>query len=160
MVTRELTREEEDRLYAISCIPAVIISTAIALHYLFFRLEQIYPPGAPFEPVMWDVLPRFFLPLLTWAPISFILTFEILYHRKIKKPLKFHVKRFMGRTLVLLIGMALFYATWIPFIFLYPLISASYALIWWVIFFIIWSLTFYVILTKFKGFFSKLEKGE
>jgi len=157
MVTRELTREEEDRLYAISCIPFVIISTAIALHYLFFRLEEVYPPGAPFEPVIWDILPRLFLPLLTWAPISFILTFEILYHRKIKKPLKFHVKRFMGRTLVLLIGMASFFAIYIPFLFLSPLISASYALIFILI---IWSLTFYVILTKFKGFFGKLEKGE
>ncbi len=158
MTSEELTRKEEDRLYAMSSIPFLIIFFVTLIYYSFFRLEEIYPPGAPFEPVMWDMLPRFFLPMLTMAPITFFLTFEILYHRKIKKPLKFHVKRFTGRMVILLTAVALFSAIYIfSYFVLSPLISARYALLCTLI---IWSLTFYAIITKFRGFFSKLEKGE
>ncbi len=157
MVTRELTREEEDWLYAISCIPSVIISTAIVFHYLFFRLGEVYPPGASFEPVVWDSLTRMFLPVLTISPITFLLTFEILYHRKIKKSLKFHVKRFTGRMVTVLTATVSFFAICIPFLFLSPLISARYALL---CAFIISLLALYAILTKFRRFFSRLEKGE
>lgn len=54
-----------------------------------------------------DFLVRWFLPFAFSCLESGFVTFEVLYHKRIKKPLKFHLKRLAANSLIILFGIAL-----------------------------------------------------
>lgn len=151
MVADGLTREEKDRLYGMSVIPMVLVFAVAIFYYGFVHLEQVYPP----ESLMWDALINLFPPVAFGMPVAFCLTFEILYSRKMKCPPKFHVKRFLGRMVTVLVGALSFFAIYLAsYFFLAPVISERFAILcsFW-----IWLLAFGTAIVKFRKLFSRLE---
>jgi hypothetical protein len=153
MTLDRLTRKEEERLYFLSSIPAVVIFFISACYYGFVHLNESYPQ----ESFMWDFLTHFFLQVMIGAPAAAVLTFEILYQRRMKSPVKIHAKRFLSRMTLVLVSVFLLFASYvISCFFLAPLISERYAML---CSFFIWVLTLCIILSKFKRFINLLNKG-
>jgi hypothetical protein len=99
-----------------------------------------------------------FLPILIGGLIAFCLAFEILYHWKVKSPVKFHVKRFLGRVFEILIFDFFFFVSYLAsYFFLAPVISESFAII---CSFVIFAVVAGISINKFKNLFSKLEKAQ
>jgi cobalamin biosynthesis protein CobD/CbiB len=154
LTQEELTQEETNRLYSLSAIPAVLIFAIVTVYYSFVHLEQVYPPRS----LMWDLLLNLFPPVITGMPVAFFATFEILCSRKLRSPLNLHAKRFLGRMATVLIGALSFVASYIASYFLLvPLISERHAVL---ASFLIWLLILGILVSKFKHFFSNLEKGK
>lgn len=148
-----ISLEEENRLYGLSSIPAVIVSTILAFYYGFGHLSYL-PKGVS---IMWDLLWNLLTPGLALAPTVFFLTYEILTVRK-EKSTSLHVKRFLGRIIILFITESLLILVYLSaYFFLAPLISERFAVLSSLL---IWLAVLMVGLGKFRVFFDRLEKGE
>jgi hypothetical protein len=144
--------EEENRFYALSSIPAIVVSTILAVCYGFGHLTQL-PSGTP---IMWDLLWNFIIPVVSLAPVSSFLACEILTLKK-EKSGTLHVKRFAGRMAILLVcTLLLIFVYLLSYLFLAPLISERFAVLSTLL---MWLLILMVGLVRFKALFSKLEKG-
>jgi hypothetical protein len=138
--------QSDETANAISSIPAVLISAAIAIYYSFWRLPTLYAQGLGFNAVLWDMIPYVILPGLTLAPLSFCIAYEIIWRINENTSLQLQVRRFMGRVLIQLIGIGVFTAAYLFSLnFLLPATSPSIAL---ALTAIIWSLAFYAIMRK------------
>jgi hypothetical protein len=152
----KISQKEEDKLYLISSIPSILICLAFAMLYTF-RVKEIYQQGFQFDYILWDMIP-YFLMLPITASFSFLLAYEVLYHRKIKEPLNFHIKRLTGRITTVIFGATSFVLIYTAFLtFLLPLTSPAITLF---AISLVWSLLFFMLMKKFKETFSKFEKGE
>jgi|GEM_PF-4758113 len=147
-----LSWEEKNQLYGMACIPFFIVFFVFAAYFLFYLVQNNLAES------IWDALTYFVLPsFLIGLPSSFV-TFEILYHRKIKQPLILHVKRFSGRVLLTIAAMLSFCgALALSDVYLSPVVSETHTAI---VGGLIWMVGFFLVLTTFREFFSKLDKGE
>jgi hypothetical protein len=86
------------------------------------------------------------------------LSFEVLYRRKVKKPLRFHLKRFAGRMMIIAGGASLFFAILSVFDAILSLSREGVEI------FIyggaIWFAVWFAIVVRFKQVFGKLYKGQ
>ncbi len=144
---------KDDSLYFFACVPSIVLCIVLSLLY-FPRLDTIYPPGAPFEPVLWDSFVYFETPLMIFAPLLFIITFEILDHRRTESTFGFHLRRLAKNVLTQTIAVTIFASVFLlSLIFLLPFASAGITLAF---IGIAWSLLFYAVMTKLRGIFTKL----
>jgi hypothetical protein len=151
-MTRQISLNEDNKLYGISSIPAVIVSAILAIYYGFGHLTYL-PSGTS---VMWDSLWNLVIPGLALAPTAFFLTYEIVTSKK-EKSTVLHVKRFLGRMAILLIAESSLVAVYLAsYFFLAPIISERFAVLCSLL---IWLAVLMLGLSKFKGFFDRLEKG-
>jgi hypothetical protein len=147
----ELSWEDKNRLYGISMIPFFAMLFALSIYFVYLMESNLLKS-------MWDLVVQIGLPLISIGLPASSLTFEVLHHRKIKKPLIFHVKRFTGRVLLILTS-ALSFFGFLAIIntSLSPIIGEEGTFIAGIL---IWLLAFCVVLTTSREFFTKLEKGE
>jgi len=151
-MTGRSSLDEENRLYAISAVPLVIVSIALALFYLFGHFVS-QPPQTS---VMLDLLWNLVIPGLALASTAFFLTYEILTGKK-EKSTVLHVKRFSGRMAILFIAESSLVAVYLAsYFFLAPIISERFAVLCSLL---IWLAVLMFGLSKFRGFFDRLEKG-
>jgi len=149
----ELSLEQKNRLHGMAAIPFFVVFFVLTYYFLFYLVSYGIVVGT-----IWDFFIYFVLPLFLIGVPSSCLAFEILYHREIKQPLTLHVKRFSGRVLLIIpSGLSFCGLLALANIFLSPITGEKYAII---IGGLTWMLGFYVVLTKFKEFFSKLDRGE
>jgi hypothetical protein len=151
MTTMELSQKEERHLLNLSVIPAALVTYLLIACFFYFTPNQL-------SLSMWDYLARFGIPFAIAIPITIFLSFEILYSRKINKPISYHIKRFLGRMSIILTGIL---------IFVIALVMIYFALISWidewkvllltgVIWFGIWGPSVF----RFKKTLKKLYKGQ
>lgn len=147
----DLSWEEKNRLYGMSMIPFFVVLFALSIYFVYLMKNNLLKS-------MWDLVLQIGLPLIVIGLPAASLTFEVLHHRKTKKPLIFHLKRFTGRVLLILISAFSFFSflailnTLLP-----PIIGEEGTFIAGIL---IWLLAFYVVLTTFRDFFTKLDKGD
>jgi heme/copper-type cytochrome/quinol oxidase subunit 2 len=145
------SNSKEDNLYFMSSIPSIIFCIILSFIYLP-RLNVIYPPGAEFDPVLWDFFAYFMTPLMIFAPLLFIITFEILDHRRTKDTFGSHLKRLGKNILTQAIAVAILTSVFlVSLTFLLPFTSAGITLAF---IGIAWSLLFYVAMTRLKRVFT------
>jgi hypothetical protein len=147
----ELSWEEKNRLYGLSMIPFLAVLFALSIYFIYLMEKNLLTS-------LWDIIIQIGLPLILIGLPMASLMFEVLSHRKNKQPLIFHMKRFMGRVLLILASALSFFGLLaIINVFLSPIIGEEFVFISGIL---IWLLGFYVVLTMFKEFFMKLDKGE
>lgn len=152
----ELTEDEFGRIVLLSAIPFII--TALAVFFLYMSPIRNSLSDVDFERIFIYVFSIFFLLFLPLSFIAFSLTFEILYHTKIRKSFIFHVKRFVGRVILSAVVATLFTATTNAlYILLSPFLGVEHVVR---VALIAGSLVIVIAVWKFKHFFGRLEKGE
>ena len=57
----------------------------------------------------WEFITLIGLPFFIIFPSTFMISFEILYHRKVRKRISFHLKRFIGQMFFLLVSTLWFF---------------------------------------------------
>lgn len=141
MNAEELSWEEKNHLYKLCTIPTLIVFYAILI-YLVYLMRT-----SPFKTV-WEGL--FHIgPLLTVMPTTFFITFEVLYHRKVKKPLGFHMKRFAGRMLLLAVSVLSYFGFLIYLI--KPIFSPIVGDRDFLVGSVLWVIIFSMIIKRFRG---------
>jgi hypothetical protein len=128
---------------------------------LVIFIPSALPFGNSSSEVSEKTLATAFSILFPWAlPTSlmvFSLTFEILYHMKIKMPFIFHAKRFLGRMVISVLCAVMFSATiTMLYTFLSPFVSVRDVL---KIALPVGAVIFGIVILKFQKFFRKLESG-
>jgi hypothetical protein len=152
MTEKELSEDEMGRIVLMSAIPMIAFGVSAFFLYLLPQRVDAAPPENVIKIISYFI--SFFLP---GAFITFAVTFEILYHRKLRKTLRFHVKRFFCRVIVCAIFALLFTAIIdILYLFLFPLMSIKLIV---ASAFLLIVVMLGVAVWKFRDFFSKLDKG-
>jgi len=98
MAESELTLEEREHLHKMSAIALVVVFSVIMLYFVYLMDTD------PLK-TSWDFIVRIGLPSAVGMPTAFFLTFEVLYHRRVKKRIQFHLRRFACNMLVPVSGM-------------------------------------------------------
>jgi small-conductance mechanosensitive channel len=98
---QDLSQEETNHLYELSTIP-------MALVFFIFLGYFVYLEDNSLLKTQLDFIFRLFLPFAFSCLESGFVAFEVLYHRRIKKPLRFQLKRLTLNSLIMLFGIALF----------------------------------------------------
>ncbi len=133
-----------------SMIPFLVVLFALSIYFVYLMENNLLKS-------LWDLVVQIGLPIIVIGLPAASLTFEVLHHRKIKNPLMFHMKRFTGRVLLILISaFSLFSFLAILNTLLPSIIGEEGTFIAGIL---IWLLAFYVVLKTFRGFFTKLDKG-
>lgn len=149
MVTEELSGEDTNHLYKLCVIPTLVVFYAILTYFVYLmRTDSLK--------TIWDFTFRvgwFFI----FMPTTFFVAFEVLYHRKITKPLRFHLKRFTGRMLPILASALSYFGFLIVAELIFSPIVGDRAFL---VGSILWLAIFVVIVLKLKRFVGKLDKGE
>jgi hypothetical protein len=119
---KHLSREEEERLIALSIIPFIPILLFFVAH-----VAQLKSMGAiaSFSDALGYVILAATLLLATACAV-----YEVASSFKIKEPLSFRVKRFLSRALFFSAGMSCFYAFWFFYSsFLLPVLRVEYVVL-------------------------------
>lgn len=149
MTKEELSWEEKNHLYKLCLIPtfAVFFIVLVYFNYLMYT-----------DPMktLWDFIIRVGW-LYIFMPITFFITFEVLSYRKMKSP-TFHLKRLVGRILLLLLGAFSFFG----FLFATQMVFSPIIGNWEgsVVGSVLWVILFTLVVMKLKNFFKKLDKGD
>jgi hypothetical protein len=151
MVTEELSKKEEIHLYNLSVIPCAIVFILIMVYFVYLMHTN------PIKSVA-DYLFRVGSLIAIFLPLSIFGTFELLYSRKVKKPFKIHLKRFIGKMVVALTMMSSLFGILSIFFYGIPtFVSEAVALI---CSFTIWSLIWAITILRFRRVFDKLYQGQ
>ena len=102
MTTEDLSWEERNHLYKLSAIPMFCVFLAILIYFNYLMYTD------PLE-TRWDFVTLIGLPFFFFFPTTFMVTFEILYHRKVRKPISFHLKRLVGQMFFLSVSALWFF---------------------------------------------------
>lgn len=131
-------------------------SVSLVLVFFVFMGYFVYLEHYSLLKTRFDFLFRFFLPFFILFPESGFVTFEVLYHKRIKKPLKFHLKRLTANSLVLVLGVVLLFGFVLG---LHPFLSPIVGNNDFLISVLLTLLVFSVIILRFKNVIVKLNKG-
>jgi hypothetical protein len=154
--SEELATRELNQIMLLSFMPAIMVG--LAIFFLYMNPVRQSMSDEAFD----KIVINFASTLILWfVPIFlgvFAFTFEILYHMKIQKPFIFHLKRFIGRVTLSLIGASLLSATIIILnIALSSFVSIANILR---ISLLTFSVILLILVLKAKSFFRRLDKGE
>lgn len=150
MTSEELSPKEIDRLYKLCVIPMLSVFYVILAYFVYLLLTD----GLK---TRWEFLTRIGVPFFVLFPVSGMVTFEILYHRKVKSPLEFHLKRFSGRLFLLLVSGLWFFGMLIG---LEPVLSSLVGDRDFLVSFVLAVIVYALVILKVKEFVSRLDKGE
>lgn len=98
-----LSLEEKNSLYMKAVVPFTVILAAF-MAYFYYRMET-----SPFK-TMLDALLEFGLPFMITATFAMMLTVEVFYHLKVRKPFKFHARRLGINALLICVLATSFFA--------------------------------------------------
>jgi hypothetical protein len=146
---QDLSPEETNHLYELSTIPMALVSI-VFLGYLVYLLHYSLLKTQA------DFLVGWFLPLAFFGLESGFITFEVLYHRRIKKPLRFHLKRLVANTLIVLFGIALLFVFTLG---LHPFLSSIVGKDDFLVSALLTLLVFSVVILRFKDAIARFHKG-
>lgn len=150
MTEEELSWKEQEDIRKLCVIPTSVAFVAIVAYFIYLMHSNALTTA-------WDFLFRIVLLFTTLPPTIFIATYEVLYSRKVRKNLKFHVKRFAGRLLIILLGVLSFFMSLaLSYLALSPLIGDR-ALLPGII---LWMVGVFIAGIRFSEFFGRFEKGE
>ena len=145
MANADLTWEERNQLYKLCTIPMFITFCILLIYFVYLMQNTIIQTP-------WDFLTKFALPFAISIPLAGIISFEAFYYRKLKKPIRFHLRRFgLNASLVLLSAFSLFGFLLFTDAVLSPYLGGRTMLIGAVL----WTLIFFIIVTKYQRFFRK-----
>ena len=150
MTFEELSPEEENHLYNLSGIPFLATFISIMIYFVYLMQHDVLKSVT-------DFLMHIGLLLATIPPVTMSLAFEILYSRKVKVSPRFHIKRFSGRTVIILAGTLSLLALFGVFSKVVPLPIDEGSI--FLCSFVIWISIWFVIVIKFKQSLNKLTKG-
>jgi len=97
MAESELTPEDREHLHKMSAIALMLVFSAIMLYFIYLMNTN------PLK-TLWDLIVWVGLPSAVGMPTAFFLTFEVLYRRRVKNRIQFHLRRFAGNMLVPVVG--------------------------------------------------------
>ncbi|RLI10988.1 hypothetical protein DRO25_02730 [Candidatus Bathyarchaeota archaeon] len=150
MSKEEVSWEEQNYLRKLCVIPTLIAFCAILAYFVYLMHNNALKSA-------WDYLLHIGLLFAIIPSITFMLTFEVLYSRRVKMPLKHHLKRFTGRVLLLLAALLSFFVFLaIVYTVLSPLIGDRAIVLGSVI----WGVGLFIIAVRFNEFLAKLSKGQ
>jgi hypothetical protein len=149
MSGRELSMEERNKLMETAAVSMAITSFAFLAYFVYLMENKLLP-------TMWVFLLKWCLPFIMVGVLSGIITFEVGYHRKIKSPWKFHVKRLGGQLLLLATSTLSFvvFVGWMDEV-LTPTMDGKGFLVGSFIF----ALAFAAVVLKFRRIVGKLQNG-
>ncbi len=150
MTKEELSPEEINRLYKLCVIPMLSVFYVILAYFVYLLLTDALI-------TRWDLMTRILLPFFIFFPVSGMVTFEILYHRKVKSPLKFHLKRFSGRLFIILLSFLWYFGLVIG---LEPVLSPIVGDRDFLVSSVLASVVYALVVLELKEYISRLEKGE
>ena len=150
MLNEELSHEEESHLLNLSCIPLLVFFPLLGVYFVYLMQKDLLKSA-------FDVLLYIGFALVVAMPMTVFLSFEVLYSRKIRKPLRFHLKRLIGRMTIIGVGALLFSLT------LGVLLATLSALMsernTFLLSFATWALLWTAVVIKLRQEFTKLYKG-
>lgn len=156
MPGEELTNNELNRIMLLSFMPAII--AGLAIFFLYMNPVRQSMSDEAFAKVSISFISKLVLWTVPLFLAVFSFTFEILYHIKIPKPFIFHLKRFVGRVTLSLIGASLLSATIIMLnMALSSFVSTANILR---ISLLTFSIILLILVFKAKSFFRRLDRGE
>lgn len=111
-----MSLEEKNKLYNKAIVP-ICLTLVVFLAYFYYIMEYSYPRS------MFDLLLKWVVPFYFTLMSVATASVEVLYYLKVKRPLRFHLRRFgMNMLLISLLGvsflglLAFSYTTLTPFI--------------------------------------------
>ncbi len=150
MANDDLSWEEKNQIYKICAIPMFVTFSIFLIYFVYLMQNALIQ-------TTWDFLTNVLIGVVIIPLLVFALTFELLYHHKIDKPLKFHLKRFgMNASLISVSAMSIF--TFLFFIdtVLSPYLGGRAILIGAVL----WTVIFFIIVTKYQKVSQQVLKFE
>jgi amino acid transporter len=145
MTEKDLSWEERNQLYKLCAIPMCITFCIFLVYFVYLMQNALIQ-------TTWDFLTKILIEAIIIPTLVFALAFELLYHRKIKKSLKFHLKRFgMSASLILVSALSIFALLSFLDSMLSPFLGGRAILIGAAL----WALIFFIIVTKYQKFFRK-----
>lgn len=150
MTEEELSWKEQEDIRKLCVIPTLIAFLAILTYFVYLMHNNALA-------TVWDYFSQIGLLFATIPLTIFMATYEVLYSRKVKKTLKFHLKRFAGRMFIILLAFSSFFMSLVlSYIALSPTIGDEAVLPG----IVIWLIGIFIVGTKFSEFFGRFEKGE
>jgi len=142
MTNDDLSWEEKNQLYKICAIPMFITFCIFLIYFVYLMKNALIQ-------TTWDFLTNVLIGIAIIPLLIFALTFELLYHQKIEKPLKFHLKRFgINASLILISALSIFVFLLFVDTVLSPYLGGRAILIGAVL----WTVIFFMIVTKYQRF--------
>lgn len=150
MSNDESSWEDLQRLYQLSTIPMFLVFVAFLAYFVFLMHMGLLQ-------TTFDFIFRLALPFCLLFASSGIVTFELLYHRRFRKPWIFHLKRATGRFSIILFGISLFLLFGLGMRpVLLPLVGDNDI----IVSALLGLAVFIVVVLKFRQFISKLDRGD
>ena len=146
----KLSEREEIHLYNLSLIPAGLVLIAFLVSFVYLMQSGSLRTISDFL--------EFAIPFWLLIIETIFFSYEVLYGKKLSK--SFNRKRFIGRTIITVSAFGLFGLLIILLnllIFQFPWINEPIMLF---LTGVIWFVAWIVLLTRLKGIFNKLSKGE
>lgn len=143
MTYEGLTIEDREHLYRLCVIP-FIITLCIFIFYLVFLMRN------QMIKTTMDLLTKLFLPFVIIVIMVGVISFETLYHRKVKKPLMFHMKRLVWQFLFVLACAISFFALLLLFDTYFSQILGKWNA---VLALLLWTVVFAVMVTRYQRYF-------
>lgn len=148
MTEKDLSWEERNQLYKLCAIPMSITFCIFLIYFIYLMQNALIQ-------TTWDFLTKVLIEVIIIPTLIFALTFELLYHRKIKKPLKFHLKRFsISASLILISAFSIFALLSFVDAVLSQYLGGRAILIGA----ILWTLIFFIIVTKYQKFLESFKQ--
>ena len=145
MTNEDLTWEERNQLYKLCTIPMFITFCILLIYFVYLMQNTILQTS-------WDFLTKFGLPFAISIPLVGVISFEAFYYRKLKKPIRFHLRRGgLNASLVLVSVFSLFGFLLLTDAVLSPHLGGRAILIGAVL----WTVIFFIIVTKYQRFLRK-----
>jgi hypothetical protein len=145
MANEDLTLEERNQLYKLCTIPMFITFCILLIYFVYLMQHTILQTS-------WDFLTKFGLPFAISIPLAGVISFEAFYYRKLKKPIRFHLRRGgLNASLVLVSVFSLFGFLLLTDAVLSPHLGGRAILIGAVL----WTAIFFIIVTKYQRFLRK-----
>jgi hypothetical protein len=145
MANEDLTWEERNQLYKLCTIPMFITFCILLIYFVYLMQNTILKTS-------WDFLTKFGLPFAISIPLAGVISFEAFYYRKLKKPIRFHLRRGgLNASLVLVSVFSLFGFLLLTDAVLSPHLGGRAILIGAVL----WTVIFFIIVTKYQRFLRK-----
>jgi hypothetical protein len=133
---------KKNKLYKKSSIPMIITFYIFLIYFVYLMQNALLK-------TTWDFPTKILMPVIIVSTLVFALSFELLYHQKIEKPLQFHLRRFGMNMLLVLVGAFSVFA-FLLFVdaTLSPYLGGRAILLG----LFLWSLIFFVIVVKYRRF--------
>ena len=150
MTAEDLSWEERNHLYKLSAIPTLCVFFVILIYFNYLMYTD------PLE-TRWEFVTLICLPFFIFFPTTFMVTFEILYHRKVSKPISFHLKRLVGQMFFLAVSASWFLAM---LIIMQPVLSPIIGDRDFLVSSVLSLIIFAIVVVRFRKIIDRIDRAE